>query len=101
MLVSTAAGTLLICDAWFDVLTAATSAERWIAVLLAIFLELPLAGFCYWVAYSAESLLTQATPHLVAAGFTVQGRRLVPPQGPDRLPDAADQDRAGDKASSG
>ena len=35
-------GVLLICDAWFDVMTA-TPADRWISVLTAIFGELPLS----------------------------------------------------------
>jgi hypothetical protein len=35
-------GILLICDAWFDVMTAAP-ADRWLSVLTAVFGELPLA----------------------------------------------------------
>lgn len=100
ILVATAAGTLLICDAWFDVLTAATSAERWIAVLLAIFLELPLAGFCYWVAFTGQSLFAQARPHLIAAGFTVRGRTLVPPERPDWRASLDGPDRVDGRTSS-
>jgi hypothetical protein len=80
LLVATAAGTLLVCDAWFDVLTADGTGERLVAVALAVLLELPLAGFCFWVAFTVESLFEQARPHLAAAGFTVEGRRLVPPE---------------------
>ena len=36
-------GVLLICDAWFDVMTAAP-ADRWLSVMTAVFGELPLAG---------------------------------------------------------
>jgi hypothetical protein len=35
-------GILLICDAWFDIMTAAPS-DRWLSVLTALFGELPLA----------------------------------------------------------
>ena len=49
LLRSFAAGTgaLLLADAWFDVVTASTSRERWFAVGLAVVAELPLAGFCF------------------------------------------------------
>ena len=36
-----AAATLLVCDAWFDVLTSAPGAERMTAVAMAVFAELP------------------------------------------------------------
>jgi ABC-type phosphonate transport system ATPase subunit len=36
-------GVLLICDAWFDVMTAAP-ADRWLSVLTAVLGELPLAA---------------------------------------------------------
>ncbi|MGX7696749.1 hypothetical protein J8M97_01935 [Gordonia polyisoprenivorans] len=38
-----ATGVLLICDAWFDIMTAAP-ADRWISLLTAAFGELPLAA---------------------------------------------------------
>jgi hypothetical protein len=45
--------TLLICDAWFDVLTANPSG-RWFSLALALFVELPLAGFCLWLAHAVH-----------------------------------------------
>ena len=39
-----ATGVLLVCDAWFDVMTS-TAADRPAAVASALLLELPLAGF--------------------------------------------------------
>jgi hypothetical protein len=42
-----ATGALLVSDAWFDVVTASTSRERWFAVGLAVVGELPLAGLCF------------------------------------------------------
>ena len=99
MLVATAAGTLLVCDAWFDVLTASGTGETWVAVLIAIFLELPLAAVCYRVAFTLQSLFAQARPHLAAAGFTVQGSRLVPPTRPDWSASVAGPDPLSDPAA--
>ena len=42
-----ATGALLLAAAWFDVVTAGTSRERWFAVGLAVVGELPLAGLCF------------------------------------------------------
>jgi hypothetical protein len=46
VLTATAGATLLAADAWFDVMTAATSGGRTIAVLDAVLLELPGAVLC-------------------------------------------------------
>jgi hypothetical protein len=48
------AATLLVCDAWFDVLTSRTTHELMVAVPMAIFAEGPLALVCLWVARNAE-----------------------------------------------
>ena len=45
-----AAGTLALADAWFDVVTASTADERWLAVTLAALLEIPLAMLCFVLA---------------------------------------------------
>jgi hypothetical protein len=54
-LASAPAATLLVCDAWFDVLT-----SPWHQVLqgvvLAVVIELPLAGVCVWLSYHTEHL---------------------------------------------
>lgn len=52
-----ALATLLVVDAWFDVLTAPTGGEFWTAVAMALLVELPLAGVCVWLAVSGQSLL--------------------------------------------
>lgn len=52
-----ATGTMLLCDAWFDVTTSAGGAERLRAVLEAIFAELPLAAICGYIVYDAERFL--------------------------------------------
>jgi hypothetical protein len=45
------AGTLLFCDAWFDVITAWGNSDSWVTLVTAFCAELPLAVFLYWVAY--------------------------------------------------
>ena len=48
-----ATGTLLACDAWFDVVTS-NSGERLEAVLQAALAELPLAAICWFIVYDVE-----------------------------------------------
>lgn len=57
MAFAAALGTMLLCDAWFDVTTSAGGAERLRAVLEAIFAELPLAAICGYIVYDAERFL--------------------------------------------
>jgi hypothetical protein len=83
---ATMTGTLLCVDAWFDVLTSQGADERWVAVGMAAFCELPLAFLCLFIARNVERVLEQARRYVLAAGYTVEGRRLVPPV----LLDAAD-----------
>jgi hypothetical protein len=51
-----AAATLLVIDAWFDVLTASSRSELIVALLEAFFVELPLALLCLWLTRGAERL---------------------------------------------
>jgi hypothetical protein len=54
-LASASAATLLVCDAWFDVLT---SPRRHVleSIVLAVVIELPLAVICAWLSYHTERL---------------------------------------------
>jgi hypothetical protein len=54
-LASASAATLLVCDAWFDVLTSPHS-QVLESVVLAVVIELPLAGVCAWLSYHTERL---------------------------------------------
>ena len=49
-LAATVTGTLLVCDAWFDVLTSRGTTDVVQAGLSALLIELPLAGLCFWTA---------------------------------------------------
>ena len=53
-------GTLLVSDAWFDLLTAHAGGELALAVAEAALLELPLAGVCFWLARDTERKLVRA-----------------------------------------
>jgi hypothetical protein len=48
------AATLLVVDAWFDVLTASNGTELVIAIVEAVCVELPLALLCVWLTRGAE-----------------------------------------------
>jgi hypothetical protein len=52
---ATALGTLLIVDAWFDVLTSRRR-EVPFAILLAVLVELPLAGLCWWLSQQTQAI---------------------------------------------
>ena len=42
-------GTMLLCDAWFDVVTSASGDELVRAIFEALIAELPLAALCAWI----------------------------------------------------
>ena len=45
---------MLLCDAWFDVVTSGGGVERAEAVVEATFAELPLAVLCWLIVYDTE-----------------------------------------------
>ena len=73
-------GTLLVCDAWFDLLTSRTTSELVQAALEAVLVELPLAALCFWMAINLARAVEVARPFLRAAGFKIEDNRLVPPE---------------------
>lgn len=78
---ATITATLLVCDAWFDVLTSRGVSAVAQAVASAVLVELPLAALCFWMARNLAHAVEIARPYLRAAGFTIQGCRLVAPAG--------------------
>ncbi len=52
-----ATGTMLVCDAWFDVVTSQGATEILEAVAEAVLAEIPLAAVCAFVVYDAETFL--------------------------------------------
>jgi hypothetical protein len=64
-----ATGTLLVTDAWFDVILESHSDELRISIITALLGELPAAAFCFWIAYRTERFLSRVVAsHLAAAG---------------------------------
>jgi len=55
---ATATATLLVVDAWFDVLTT-PGVQRIESILLAAFVELPLAAVCVWLSWHTQQLEEQ------------------------------------------
>jgi hypothetical protein len=72
-------GTLLCCDAWFDILTSRGLTDVAQAAASAVLVELPLAALCFWMARNLAHAVEVARPFLRAAGFTIESNRLVPP----------------------
>ena len=69
----------LVCDAWFDVLTSRGTTKTALALAEALLVELPLALTCLWIARNVERVVADVRPFLERAGFTVEHRRVVPP----------------------
>jgi hypothetical protein len=75
-----ATGTLLLTDAWFDVVLESHSDELRKAIYLAVFAELPLAALCFWIAYRTErflAVLVREALHLTTAAERPTERDLV------------------------
>ena len=75
--VAAAAATLLVCDAWFDILSSTSRNEIVIALMLALFVELPVAAACLFVARHAEEAAINAHRYADLAR-RVRGRRRPP-----------------------
>ena len=56
-LTSTAAATMLLVDAWFDVMTTPRGHGLLLSWALAALVEVPLAGICLWIALHAEMVI--------------------------------------------
>ena len=55
-----ATGTLLLADAWFDIVLESRGAETRLAIVEAVFAELPVAALCFWIAHRTERFLALA-----------------------------------------
>lgn len=73
-------GTMLLIDAWFDVLTTHRGGQV-VSILMAVFAEIPCAMICFYVSRRIVSLFEQAKEYLTTAGFQVRAGRLVAPAG--------------------
>jgi hypothetical protein len=66
-----ATGTMLVCDAWFDVVTSSGGGEQLEALAEAAFAELPLAAICVYIVVEADR-------------FEGRMRQFLPPKAADR-----------------
>jgi hypothetical protein len=73
---SAATGTLLLVDAWFDVLLESHGSELGTALVEAFVFELPAAIVCFWIAFRTEHFVSQAL-HLAPARERSAERDLV------------------------
>jgi hypothetical protein len=67
------AGTLLLCDAWFDVLTSIGNRDMWLTIVTAVLGEIPAALFFFWI---ARRILVQ----VVATVHQLTGEAGLPPR---------------------
>jgi hypothetical protein len=68
-----AAATLLVVDAWFDVMT---SPRRQVpqAIVLAVLIELPLACLCAWLSYHTEHIAEHTITLPIRGSLSVRRR---------------------------
>ena len=71
-----ATGTLLLTDAWFDVLLESHGSELQTAIFEAVLFEIPMAAFCFWIAQRTERFHARAL-HLAPARERTAKRDLV------------------------
>ena len=69
-----ATGTMLVCDAWFDVVTSLGGGDFFEAALEAVFVELPLAALCVFIVYDAETFLEATVRSYASALRRRRGR---------------------------
>jgi hypothetical protein len=60
-------GTMLLCDAWFDTVTATSHDEQLVAILQAAGAELPLAALCGWIVVDTTRFHEAATRWYLAS----------------------------------
>ncbi len=73
-LTSTVTATMLVVDAWFDVLTSAAGPARRQALALAGLVELPLAGACLWIARHAGQVIEHRAAALARRARRAEAR---------------------------
>ena len=92
---ASAAGTLLIADAWFDILLSGGDEKVWVAVAEAVVAEVPLAILCFWIAIDvAVTRERKNTPPLMARDLRDDVRRSAEPVQPERFGVARQPQRA-------
>ena len=80
------AGTALLCDAWFDLVTAQPGRDFEWSLLFALAGELPLAALCFWIAFEVGDVLGASAAEGPASAADPPPRALPgqPAEGPER-----------------
>jgi hypothetical protein len=78
-----AAGTLLLVDAWFDVITSQAGRDMVLAVASAVLIELPLSAVCWFLAHQAENFVEQRIRAILSPGRIKRRRTTQPAAGSD------------------
>jgi hypothetical protein len=71
-LLATVTATMLVLDAWFDVNTS-SRADRPGAILSALFIELPLAAVCGWIALHVDQVIERRMRQLARRNARLSG----------------------------
>ena len=80
--------TLLLVDAWFDVLTSDGTGALVQALLFAFLLELPVAAMAFWIARNVDRVVERAEHRLAAQAQELLSTHLL--SGADHEPPAAE-----------
>jgi hypothetical protein len=80
--IAAVSGTLLCTDAWFDITLEAGGRHLTASIVEAVFVELPLAVICFWIARDSERALERALPTFLDAR-RARDRALLRPRTPD------------------
>jgi hypothetical protein len=62
---SAATASLLLRDAWFDVVGSSTRMQAMEALTMALLVELPLSGLCWWIALHSQTVAERRIASLV------------------------------------
>ena len=60
-----ATASLLLMDAWFDVVGSSTQMDTIDALVMALMVELPLSGLCWWIALHSQTVAEERIASLV------------------------------------
>jgi hypothetical protein len=68
-ILAAATATLLLTDAWFDVVGSGSRSAAGEALAMALLVELPLSGLCWWIALHSQALAEQRVASLVLGRY--------------------------------
>jgi hypothetical protein len=74
-------GTLLLVDAWFDIVLESHGKDIRAAVMRAVLAELPVATLCYWIAFRTSRFLAHAVDIARAEALHVAAASERPAEG--------------------